>query len=254
MNMPSVMIVGPSAIGKTTAVAQALQPKSTFWLCTEPGALSPMFDPALNHWGSLPRSVELLSPKDPVKEVRSFLPQIAAEHRSGLVNAVVIDTLSSLADREYNYIRLVKGVDESYGRANRAVSLSVCSLLYDLLQIRSLFTVCIAHEKESQTIEGRFTPGGPRLAGDLVRSVPAMFDEVLRVAVENRQRIIKVDPLDRSFLTKDRLGVVTDGEALDLRSIFKRMVARANGKPAQAQSVVVTAVPATQTEQPKAAH
>ena len=226
MNMPSVLVVGPSAIGKTVAVAQALNPDHSFWICTEPGALEPMFNLELNPWKKIPPMAECLSTHKPASEVQRWVQYCLDEHAKGRIKAVVLDTLSTLCEREWAYIRNSLRVDEGYGRANRALGLSINPLIYDLLSVRSLLVCMICHEKESSTIEGKFMPGGPKLPGDLIKTVPAQFDICIRVGVEAGQRIMKVDPLDRTFLTKDRYSVITDGEKLDLRSVLKRVLDR----------------------------
>lgn len=228
LKLPTVLVTGPTAIGKTTSVLRALNPRSTYWICTERGALNVATDPELNPWGYVPDFDETLTTTHPHEECLALVRKGLAGYRAGKYAAIVIDTLSSVCDREYTRIRMIEKTQEAYGRANRILAMRIQQFIWELLDSGAL-VVCIAHEREAVNIEGKLVPGGPKLAGDLVRSVPSLFDMVLRCSVGadangNPERVFKVNPLETTYLTKDRFRVVRDGEPMDLKSILKRAV------------------------------
>ena len=237
MKRPTLLLTGTSGVGKSTAVLRATHPATTLWICCERGALQVAHAPELNPWrnGSattplIPHHVEALSPAQPFEEVDRIVRATVPQIRDGKIKAVVIDTLSSLCDREYARIRMGDKVPESYGKANRMLAMRLQSILWHLLDTEAM-VIAIAHEREPTTIEGKFMPGGPKLAGDLVRSVPALFDMVLRLRIGldsdgKPQRQIAVDPMKQDYLTKDRFAVAVDGEPADLRAILMRAVER----------------------------
>lgn len=230
---PTILLYGGSGIGKTSAVIQALRPQSTYWITTERGALIPATDPSINHWGAIPAQCECLSTDDPFRELDQAVKSTCALVRAGKYAAIVIDTLSSWAEREYLKIATVERVPESYGRANRTLRNRLLPLVNRCLEAGAIL-VTICHEKDPQTIEGRSRPGGPKLPGDLLETIPSLFDQVIRIGVESdlqngAVRVARVNELDRSWVTKDRYGVIKrPSEPLDLRAFITRAIERSS--------------------------
>lgn len=227
MTHPTILLSGPTKIGKTVSVIRATGP-SAFWLCTERGALVPAIDPELNPYGVIPSYIECLDPEKPWEEA---MAAVRAAIKTNKFGAIVVDTLSSLADREFVRIRVKDHVKEDFGRANKLLADRIKSLVWEVIDSGLVF-IATAHEREPTTIEGRFTPGGPKLPGRLVEDVPSLFSIVLRcdtaAGSDGRpKRVFRCDPLDRSYLTGDRYNVVTDGMDMDLKLVLRSAVEKA---------------------------
>lgn len=199
---------------------------------TERGALAPALDPAVCPEG-MPPYVECLDTDRPIEEATLALREGLRRVRAGDCAAIVVDTLSSLADREFVRIRVRDKVQDQYGRANRMLADRIKSFLWEVMESGALL-ICICHEREPSTIEGKFTPGGPKLPGGLVVDVPSLFSIVLRCKTvagpDGRPaRAFGCDPLDRSYVTGDRYTVVTDGQPMDLRAVLRAAVGKARG-------------------------
>ena len=230
---PTLLLCGPSGIGKSSSIIRALNPKSTFWICTERGALLPAKNLEINPSGETPDFTEVLDYSSAYEKTTEAVRKVLDGYAKGQYNAVVLDTLSSLADMEYTRIRAIEGTRREFGDANKELALRLNQILWQMLDSK-LLVVCIAHEKDPTTFNGKTTPGGPKLPGDLVKSVPSMFDLVLRcdLAADNKgnpKRVIRHNPLAlKQFQTKDRFGVVKDGEDLDIKSILTKAVEAIN--------------------------
>jgi len=229
-HMPTVLLCGPSGIGKSSACIKALPAKHTYWICTERGALMPAVNPEVNPSGEIPDFDEILSFEHAYEDARICIDKALAGYRAGKYRACVIDTLSSLGDREYVRVRTIDRLPEAYGKANRELASRIQPLLWRLMD-SGLLVVCIAHEKDPITIEGRTMPGGPKLPGDLGKSVPALFDLVLRCDLSvdgegNPIRVFRHNALSiKTHQTKDRFGLVQDGDPMDLKDVLKRATA-----------------------------
>jgi len=228
--MPTVLLYGSTKIGKSSCAILALKDKA-FWICTERGALAPATDKAVNPDGVIPKFVECLDPNLPFEEMQKAVSIATQMVRDGKVAAIIIDTLSSFADREYARILTKDKVPENYGKAAKALAHKVKSLLWQLMDSGAI-VICICHQKDPVTIEGNFFPGGPKLSGKLVEDVPSLFSTVLRCAVDIdaegvKKRVFKCDPLDRRYITGDRYGVVNGSAEMDLRAVLKASIAKA---------------------------
>ena len=230
---PTLLLCGPSGVGKSASIIKALNPKTTFWICTERGALLPATNKEINPSGQLPEYVEVLDYAYANEGVNEAVRKVLDGHSKGKYNAVVVDTLSSLADMEYTRIRKLEGVRKEFGDANKELGLRIKTILWELMNT-NMVVICIAHEKEATNFNGKITPGGPNLPGDLIKSVPSMFDLVLRCDLGadkdgKVKRVVRHNPYDlKKFQTKDRLGVVNDGDDLDIRSILTKAIAATN--------------------------
>ena len=224
---PTLLLCGPAGIGKSASIVKALNPDTTFWICTERGALLPAKNKEINPSGKLPDYVEILDYTSACEQVAAVIKNVLDGKGKRAYNAIVIDTLSALADMEYTRIRKVEGFRKEFGDANKELGMRVNSILWKLLD-SNLLVVCTAHEKEPMNINGKITPGGPKLPGDLSKSVFSMFDLVLRCdlgadAKGNAKRVIRHSPLAiKTFQTKDRFGVVKDGDDLDVKDVLTK--------------------------------
>lgn len=230
---PTILIWGGSGIGKTSAVLTALGARCA-WLTAERGALSPashLLGPAI-----VKKIVaeEILAVDDPVsiccqKLYGSIFPLV----EKGQIDAIAIDTLSTLADRQLSWIYRTRHDADKYAKGYRLL-LDQVGYMINLCLTRNVSVLALAHEGEPQTIEGKYRPRGPRLPGKLIEWCPAQFDVVLRMAVEPGQngpkRVFRRNELDRTMLTKDRFNVTVDGEEVNLSALLGRIRDRVAGR------------------------
>lgn len=227
--LPTLLLCGASGIGKTTSAIKALNPKRTFWIATERGALLPALNPEINPSGIVPDFVEALDMVNPWAEAMSLIKFALEQCERGRYDVVVIDTLSSLADREYLRVRNVEKITDKYGAANKVLRQRILPVVWQLISTGPM-VIAISHDREPSEIDGHITRGGPRLAGDLVSTVPSLFDICLRCDVGALPtgavgRIVRLEPLNKKYVDKDRFGQIKDGDPLDLKVILGRAVA-----------------------------
>jgi hypothetical protein len=213
----------------TTAVIRALNPRRTRWIATERGALLPALNAEINPSGVVPDFDEALDLVNPWGEAMRLLGDALDASRAGRYDAIVIDTLSSLADREMLRIRNVEKVTDKFGAANRVLRQRILPVVWSLVSAGPM-VIAISHDREPSVIDGHITRGGPRLAGDLVSTVPSLFDMVLRCDIGASPtgeaiRVVRLQPLDKKYVDKDRFSQIKDGDPLDLKLILSRAIA-----------------------------
>lgn len=240
LDRPKVLLLGRPKIGKTGQIVRALG-GALFWVTTEVDALAPATNPDLNphRWPDgrcvIPDYIECLSTQDPCGEVSRAVDVGLRGVREGRYLGLALDTLSSLADREYNKITTPRnqggdGIRPEYGRAAQTLAQRIQPLLWKVFAARCIF-IATAHYRVPTFIEGRQTFGGPRLPGKLVELEPSLFRATLKCdygAGPNGQpmRIFRCgnDPL---VYTGDSYGVVEDGMPMDLLLVLQRIIANA---------------------------
>lgn len=244
LDKPKVLLIGRTKIGKTGQIVRALG-GAVFWITTEPDALAPATNPQLNPHRTadgrclIPDHIECLSTEDPCGEVSAAIDIGLMGVRQGKYLGLVLDTLSSLADREYHKITAPRhmggeGIRPEYGRASSELARRVQPLLWKVFASRCLF-VATAHYRAPTYIEGKQMYGGPRLPGKLVELEPSLFRATLKCdfgAGPNGKpmRVFRAgnDPL---VYTGDSYGVVEDGMPMDLLLVLQRIIK--NAKAAQ---------------------
>jgi len=227
----SVLVYGPTKIGKTLDSCHAFKTKSKqpFVLLSEPDGLSSI----TSNLGWEPDHHELKDLRNPFIEANKVLdsrviPAIKAKRYS----AVIIDTGSELASRfldahaEYktdNPLKLYPIVARQFRMIVRKVLTG------------GLWCCMICHEQEPRDNElSGFRRGGPKLPGSLVEDVPSMFSLILRAGIqvsdagETFDRVYRCDPLSPRWVMGDRYSVATEEQPMDLRPlIFKILNPRA---------------------------
>lgn len=247
---PTILIYGQSGVGKSTEALRAIGRKG-FYLLPERGAIAPAYALGLR---PLPPHEYVLSPTAPAELcLRVAREKILPLVQSGQVRAVVIDTLSTLADRQlvYSY-KTVQRADQ-YARGHADCGNKIMELVGELQRMedregRQTIVVAICHQANASNIEGHFKPMSPKLPGKLHESLPAQFDisllmQIATNAKGERAPVFRCDWLNRGQITRDRYSVVTDGERADLYSLLKRVYDRIDGKePEKVESFVPTGV------------
>lgn len=228
--LPTLLLSGPTGVGKSVAVIKATNPESTYWICAERGALLPAVDPNINPSGKIPQHDTATDLARPWEETIAYIRKGMEGHKKGIFRTIVLDTISSLADREYLRIRNADHVTDKYGAANRMLRTRVLPVVWELLNCGAMIIV-LSHDKEPTQIDGILTKGGPRLPGDLLQTVPSLFDIVLRARRGagpdgSTMRLIRFDAMDERYTDKDRFGIVKDGDPLDLKRILVEAVSR----------------------------
>lgn len=231
-DLPTIMLVGKTKVGKSSICIKALGPKGILWVATERHSLNPALNPEFNPSRQLPEHVMCLAERDACAEVQNALQRKFARKRYGFV---VLDTLSTLADREYTQITNPKrrggdDIEERYGRAGRELARRLRPIL-DMCLAQEAGFIALAHDREPLNIQGNQTYGGPRLPGKLVEIAPSLFSTVLRIDINGAgERVFQTFANDRTYMLGDSSGVVEDGMPADLRLVLQRMVLRAHGK------------------------
>ena len=233
----TVLLAGPPGIGKSACVVRAFG-KKAFWVCAERGALHVARNPEVNPGGQVPDHVECLATVNPWAEAFAAVQKGCEGVRAGKYVAVVIDTLSSLADRETDYVQ--RTVSDKYGRQWAALGSHLRQVVNEALACGAI-VVAICHYDSASDFHG----ARPRLPGKLgSEAVPSLFDIVLRCEMRagpdgKPVRVFRRDASDP--LWKDRTGVVVDGEPMDLRSVVRRATQRLRGLAVDAPPVSLIA-------------
>ena len=218
----SVLIYGPTKIGKTLDSCNAFKTRSKqpFVLLSEPDGLSSV----ASNLGWEPDHHELVDLKNPFTEAiqvidKRVLPAAKAKRYS----AVIIDTGSELASRfldahaEYKTENPLK----LYPVVTRQFRMIVRKILTG-----GLWCCMICHEQEPRDNElSGFRRGGPKLPGNLVEDVPSMFSLILRAGLEVNEdgegyyRVYRCDPLSPRWVMGDRYSVTKEEQPMDLRPL-----------------------------------
>ena len=241
----TIMLVGLTKTGKSTSWIQAFGSKA-LCIATEAHAIAPAFDPELNplrdargtpiteKHAAPPKVVYCMSTTNPADEVlRAIREQVVPGVAKGEIGAVILDTVTTLADREFAWIKQTMKAWDSYGRGSKRLYDRIQTLLSELLAL-GVVVVGVAHESEpssftdNATGKSTFRPGGPKLPGDLVKSSPSLFGTILRCTVRadddgNPRRVFVCNPLDTQWVTGDSWNVVGAVEPMDLRSVATRI-------------------------------
>jgi len=221
---PSVCLFAESGFGKSTLALQ-FNPEKVRYIGTEREAIAPGLSKLLNpHWPKLPMYQECLSVDRPFEELFKVAQEAARDQSRPIV---VLDTLSSWADREMGRIHR-DGVPDAYGRASALLHERLTTIINTILLAGNIF-IALAHQKEPSLIESKFSKGGPRMPGKSSAIIPSLFSMVLRGDVEmgddmKKRRVFRVDPLDSRYFSKDRYNVVADGADADLLGAVRAAV------------------------------
>ena len=224
--MPTFLIAGESARGKTSAVVQALG-TGAFWICLERGALAVAKNAAVNPSLAVPDFVECLDTDKPFEEVKAVILKIMPLIREGKYYAVVMDTLSTWADREMARIHR-NGITESYGRDTGKLKERITELMSLLMQVNCVF-IALAHGRDYANIDGKAMPGGALLPGRAAASVPSLFDEVFHMRIARTfdgkpYRAFYADDMNDQYRTKDRYGVNQGEQPADLKRCLREIL------------------------------
>lgn len=220
----SILIYGDSGIGKSTDVAYVY--RRAVWLLTEPGGLVP----AEQCIGHVPEHVcPLYDIDNPDRELRDVVENhVVPLACAGKISSVVLDTGSELADRMVAAWKARKmDVRQVFGRINDEFLTAIRRLIN--LKELGLDIVCICHEiGPERDDDGNLLRGGPLMPGKkLPRTLPPKFDIVLRAAISvdigNKGRVYCCDPLDPSYIMKDRWGVTGAVQPMELAPIIYRI-------------------------------
>ena len=236
MFTPSLLLVGPPGVGKTVGSYRALNPAATGWILGEPGALDPCVDPILNPWrtGSKPAKPfwfkECLSVEKPYVQMQAAVLEATRMIYAKQMRAIAFDGFTNYLKRELTRIIEIEKTAENYGKAAKVLGRRARSLLSPIFEACATTGapfVVIAHQnKGPQTIEGTFTPGAADVPNHLLYEIPSLFSTVVRVEVSSGKRIIRCDPLDTRYITRDRFNCVIDGEEMNLRAILMRIATK----------------------------
>jgi hypothetical protein len=233
----SILIYGDPKIGKTTDVAATF--RNACWIETEPGGLTPVARALGYEPGHV---IYVLGADRPLAEMKAALATAAGLAQSGEVNCVVIDTLSTWAER------LIKSLTDSHkdGRqAYGALSSDVPGIVDELLEL-PCWKVVIAHmAPPEQDTAGVPLRGGPCLPGKkLTRSLPRKFDLVLRADIQDdlgdSRRAYSCDPTNRQWISGDRFGVTLPSQDMELRPLVYRIVTNNEEPPEEWQRKVLS--------------
>lgn len=231
MGYPPILVYGESSIGKTILALRALNSAITYWITTEAGALDvarssePLDDGnPPNPWGILPPHVfEVLSYENSVAEMRKAVDAAVRSVGSDECKAIVVDTLSSWANRDYGRLMGAQARKEEYAEESRLVARHLVEAV-SRLQATGALVVCLCHEKEFSNLSSR--KGGPALPGRAMGQVGALFSLIARARWDvggdgKARRVLWVNAADPKWYTKDRLGIIRGSAPFDLRAYLR---------------------------------
>lgn len=223
----SVLIYGPTKIGKTLDACHAFRTKSKrpFVLLAEPDGLASVE----SNLGWMPDHYELKDLQNPfVEAMKAIDTRVVPAIKSKRYSCVVIDTGSEMASRfldahaEYKTDNPLK----LYPIVTRQFRLIVRKVL-----TAGLWCCMICHEQEPRDNElSGFRRGGPALPGNLVEGVPSMFSLILRAGLEvssdgeSFDRVYRCNPLSPRWVMGDRYSVAKGEQPMDLRPLIFRML------------------------------
>lgn len=221
----------------TTDVAATFT--KAFWIETEEGGLTPV-PRAL---GYTPEHTAMVTdPSNPMAGMQAALVIATQKAHAGEVTGVIIDTLSTWAERLVKH-RLTEALDarQAYG----ALTTDLPEMLDSFLAL-PVWTVVIAHAAPPETEEktGAFLRGGPCLPGKkLTRSIPRKFDLVLHADIEegvgSARRVYRCDPTVRRWITGDRFGVTIPVQEMELKPLLYRILTGNEEPPEEWQRKVL---------------
>lgn len=241
----SVLIYGPTKIGKTLDICNAFKTKTKlpFVLLAEPDGLASVE----SNLGWVPPHHELTNLNDPFSEAIQAIDQkVSPMAKRGLCSAVIIDTGSELASR-------LLDAHAQYKTDNPLKLYPVIGRQFRIL-IRKILTMGVwcgmtCHESEPRDNElSGFRRGGPRLPGSLVEEIPSQFSLILRAGVEldtsgtqevsleegdeiglgavevKYRRVYRCEQLHPRWIMGDRYSVAQPIQEMDLRPLLFRIL------------------------------
>jgi len=216
----SIAIYGPPKIGKTLDVAATFS--RAFFLLADPGGLTSV----KAHLGYTPPHVELINLDDPFGEImRAIDQQVVLDIKAGKHTAIVIDTMSELADRILNVEdRLSKGnARQSYPKTAQKIKAITRKLL-----MFPIWFVGIFHEQEPIADESGYIKGSLALPGSkLPFAIAGMFSTVIHAVampgMTDSGRVYTCNSVDPHWVSGDRTGACMTRQDMDLRPIVWRM-------------------------------
>lgn len=221
----SVLIYGPSGVGKTVAVCKTF--RRSVVLLTEFDGLASVqtlcgFTPS--------HVVELFSVDAPFEQIeKAILTVVEPLAKKKEISSVVIDSITEVSDRILGVMMArTKGDSTPTGNAMIAypeVGRETMKIVRRL-QGMGLWVVCTALEQEPKIgIDKKLRRGGPLLPGKLVEQLPGQFSLCLRAAVApNKTRVLLCDQLDPVWIMKDRYNVCEVEQPLDLGPIMSKVM------------------------------
>jgi hypothetical protein len=240
---PTILIAGDSGTGKSYLTVKALG-ASAFYICPENNAVIG----AATQLGLTLDYVEILDRDAPVTACwNAFLKQGLPRFQQGKYRAIVIDSLSTLAELELTYWdRILPPKERGGGRAFSEEYGKTLGSIMDLVRGfqrlrdpkgRKTIVVVICHSAGPSDLGKDPVKRKHRadLPGKLAKMVPAQFDISLWLRILPCSgvptQVFRCNWLDQSMLTRDRFGVVVDGERADLRSVIERVYLQALHRP-----------------------
>lgn len=215
---PSVLIYGPTKVGKTTAVANALEPSTYFYFGFDSDGIAVVADPRTSRWlrtyngdfaKAVPEYGNFTDPKQPFREVERKLDEIAKRIAARQLIGAVIDTATAFAERARAASLGMFAERESYGVPSSLSKRQMLRIVTSIQHAGGLLIV-IAHE-QAPSPDGK--PGGPKLPGQLLEDLPGAMGVVLRMEQrasmrpgEPAKRWLICDPDNRAYITANRYG------------------------------------------------
>lgn len=223
----SILIYGPTKIGKTLDACFAFRTKSKqpFVLLSEPLGL----DSVESNLGWELDHHELVDLSNPFTEAMQVLDKrVIPNAKAKRYSCVILDTGSELASRFLDAHAQFKTENplKLYPVVTRQVRMVVRKIL-----TAGLWCVMICHEQEPRDNElSGFRRGGPKLPGNLVEEMPSQFSMILRAGIEvddegeKYHRVYRCEPLNPRWVMGDRYGVAKLEQEMDLRKLLFKVL------------------------------